>query len=500
MYAYLFITMSQNLFPSSAYAASAVLATTAVVAWFYSKKKRGADAVRRWSYTSHGMAVGTFPARVNLPDPIVNAVMIFKECPRPQEIVDRIVCKMLRYERLNTIYNPNTGRGHACENLDPQDLVRVIKVEASDQGALMKLFDQHMHHPLSEGSRGEFLPWWEFLILQNSGRGPSAVVWRSHHALADGISMVKIVEDIITDLDGNSVSNILPQGMQKKFKIQRSLLDIFLGVLRGLGSFAYMMSGPFDDKTAFCQSKEMVHNRRRRAVCFESVPLHFVKDLKNAAGVSINDVVYTCLSQAIHDYLKEQDDPLLKAKGTSLLCRTLMPMALPVGKSDDKAAILGNRWCFLSADFAVGIEGIMDRLSYVHKSMTKLKQSMLPMFVIGAQNYIAPYLPMVISRSQVFDLFARHSTVFSNVPGPAAPCKFAGYEVMGVQMIFSNVLPQVGIISYRGQLFGNITLDPDAIENSERIPILLSRAFMAMASNLNVDVPQSIRAHAEQEK
>ena len=224
--------------------------------------------------------------------------------------------------------------------------------------------------------------------------------------------MVNIVEDIITDLDGNAMSNILPQGMQKKFKIERSYLDFFSGLFKGLGSFLYMTSGPLDDKTAFCQSKEMVHNRSRSAVCFEPVPLHFVKDLKNAAGVSINDVIYACLSQAVHDYLKEQDDPVLKAKGTSLLCRTLMPIALPGRKANDKATLLGNRWCFLSADFAVGIEGIMDRLSYVHKSMTNLKQGMLPMFVMGAQNYIAPYLPIAISRGQVFDLFARHSTVF----------------------------------------------------------------------------------------
>ena len=71
---------------------------------------------------------------------------------------------------------------------------------------------------------------------------------------------------------------------------------------------------------------------------------------------------------------------------------------------------------------------------------------------------------------------------------------------MGVQMVFSNVLPQVGVISYRGQLFGNITLDPDAIVNSERIPILYSRALVSLASNLNVDVPQSTRHHAKQGK
>jgi diacylglycerol O-acyltransferase / wax synthase len=489
--------MSKDFISSSSYTVSAVLVTSAVVAWLYIKKQRSDDGTKRWSYTSHGMAVGSFPAKANYPDPIINAVMFFQECPRAHEIVNQIVSKMLQYERLNSVYDASTGKSRPCENLDPNDLVRVIKVQGSDQDALMKIVDQQMHHPLSEGSRGELLPWWEFLVLQNTGRGPSAVVWRSHHALADGISMVNIVEDIITDMDGKPVSNILPRSMEKKFKIQRSLVDLVSGIFKGVGSFLYMMSGPFDDKTSFGQAVDMVHNRKRRAVCFQPVPLHFVKDLKNAAGVSLNDIIYTCLSQAIHDYLEEQNDAVLKAKGKSLLCRTLMPIAFPGRDGNRKATLLRNRWCFLSADFGVGIDQIMDRLSFVHKSMTKLKQSMLPMVVIASQNYIAPLLPMSFNRGQVFDLFSRHSTVFSNVPGPASACKFAGYEVIGVQMVFSNLLPQVGVLSYRGQVFGNITLDPEAILNSERIAILFSRAFVTLASNLNVDVPHSIRNHAE---
>jgi diacylglycerol O-acyltransferase / wax synthase len=492
--------MSKDFIPSSSYTVSAVLVTTVVVAWFYSKKpkQRSDNVTRRWSYTSAGMAIGAFPAKANTPDPIINAVMFFQECPRTQEIVNQIVTKMLQYERLNSVYDTITGKSRLCENLDPQDLVRVIKVQGSDQDSLMAIVDQQMHYPLSEGSRGELLPWWEFLVLQNTGRGPSAVVWRSHHALADGISMVNIVEDIITDMDGNPVVNILPRSMEKKFKIQRSFFDIALGIFKGVGSFLYMMSGPFDDKTAFHQAGvDMVHSQKRRAVCFQPVPLHFIKDLKHAAGVSLNDIIYTCLSQAIHDYLEEEDDVVLKVKGKSLLCRALMPMAFPGREGSDKATLLRNRWCFLSADFGVGIDQIMDRLSFVHTSMTKLKQSMLPMVVIASQNYIAPLLPMSLNRGQVLDLFSRHSTVFSNVPGPASACKFAGYEVMGVQMVFSNLIPQVGVLSYRGQVFGNITLDSDATPHSERIPILYSRAFVALGTHLNVDVPYSIRSHAE---
>jgi hypothetical protein len=357
--------MSKDFIPSSSYTVSAVLVTTVVVAWFYSKKpkQRSDNVTRRWSYTSAGMAIGAFPAKANTPDPIINAVMFFQECPRTQEIVNQIVTKMLQYERLNSVYDTITGKSRPCENLDPQDLVRVIKVQGSDEDSLMAIVDQQMHHPLSEGSRGELLPWWEFLVLQNTGRGPSAVVWRSHHALADGISMVNIVEDIITDMDGNPVVNILPRSMEKKFKIQRSFFDIALGIFKGVGSFLYMMSGPFDDKTAFHQAGvDMVHSQKRGRFAFSQCLYTSSRISNMQLEVSLNDIIYTCLSQAIHDYLEEEDDVVLKVKGKSLLCRALMPMAFPGREGSDKATLLRNRWCFLSADFGVGIDQIMDRL------------------------------------------------------------------------------------------------------------------------------------------
>jgi diacylglycerol O-acyltransferase len=489
---------SQNLTPS-VYTAFAGVATTAVAFWLYTKKRRTEEATKRWSYTSQGIAMGSFPAAANHPEPIINAVMLFKECPQVDDLVNQVVSKMLQYDRLNTVYDNATGQGRHCENLDPQELVRVIKVNAAaDHDDLMAMVDQHMNHPLSEGVRGQLLPWWEFLVLQNKGEGPSAVVWRSHHALADGISMVHIVEDIMTDMEGNKITNTLPQGLQKKFKIKRTFLDMILETFKALGSFGYMMSGPFDDRTAFSHAK-MVHNRKRKAVCFEPLPLHFIKELKNVAGVSLNDILYTCISQALHDYLKEQDDPVLRAKGKDLLCRTLMAIALPGPSGKDKATLLRNRWCLLSADFAVGIDDILDRLSHVHKSMTKLKQSMLPMMVIGSQNYIAPFLPLSVAQGQVLGLFSRHSVAFTNVPGPPEPCKLAGCEISGVYMVFSNLLPQISVLSYSGKIFGNITLDPEAIPNSERIPIHLSRALVLLATKLDVDAPLNIRRHAEKQ-
>jgi len=254
-----------------------------------------------------------------------------------------------------------------------------------------------------------------------------------------------------------------------------------------------MMKGPYDDKTAFSHSpdQDMIFQPRRKVICFEPVPLDFVKAMKTAANVSLNDVVYTCISQALHDYLMEQDDPALKEKGTDLLCRTLMALAFPPNAEADKATSLRNQWCFVSADFSIGsTDNVLDRLHHVHESLGQLKTSLVPLLVMTSQNYICPILPLSFNRKEVYGLFTRHSTVFSNVPGPPVPVQFAGHEVHGVQMVFPNLVPQVGLISYRGQIFGNFCLDPVAIPNAHRIPILLTQAYIDLATKLNVPVPK----------
>jgi hypothetical protein len=79
---------------------------------------------------------------------------------------------------------------------------------------------------------------------------------------------------------------------------------------------------------------------------------------------------------------------------------------------------------------------------------------------------------------------------------------FAGHEVQSVQMIHLNLIPQLGFLSYRGLVFGNMCLgmeDGNFMPHRERLPLHLSHAFILLASKLGVDdVPEATRKHAEQ--
>ena len=76
---------------------------------------------------------------------------------------------------------------------------------------------------------------------------------------------------------------------------------------------------------------------------FDRTPLHFIKDLKNAAEISLNDVLLSAWSRAVHEYCEIQECPVLKEKGEKLKYRILMPFGFP-NKSNDPVLALRNTW------------------------------------------------------------------------------------------------------------------------------------------------------------
>ena len=76
---------------------------------------------------------------------------------------------------------------------------------------------------------------------------------------------------------------------------------------------------------------------------FDPIPIDFIKKLKDKAGVSLNDVLLTAWSHAVHQYCHHQKCPVLKQKGSNILHRTLMTYGFPNGTTSPAQA-LQNGW------------------------------------------------------------------------------------------------------------------------------------------------------------
>ena len=101
-------------------------------------------------------------------------------------------------------------------------------------------------------------------------------------------------------------------------------------------------------------------------------------------------------------------------------------------------------------------------------------------------------LPLSLNRKVVFDTFARHSCVLTNVPGPTKKCLFAGKKIKGVQVFVQNLLTQVDLISYAGNVYGNIVYDADKLPDFEVMSKLFYEAMVELAERLNVEVPMKV--------
>ena len=520
---------------------------------------------RSYSFTSQGMVLGVFPDHVQNPETIINAAIFFtttknttntnttmnEGCPSVEDIAKLVVTPMLSYDRLSHIpcKDDQQLRPSKNTNYTPQDLIRTIPIEIPNEywnnaqkdnanqedinDMVYKAIFEHLQDPLTEGRND--LPWWEILVFpvvvpqpnNHVGRLPqSAVVLRIHHSLADGISLVHVFSNIITNLQGEPVQSLLKTTTSKpsstttstssskttttaatikKRPPKKTFLQTIWSLLKETIHVLTLAMSPFDDDIVFRKSIHgtMVHSNNRSYVIFPSIPLSFIKDLKNAANMTVNDILMTAVSQAIYDYCQSQNCPLVtdsttndnttQTKKKPIQCRALLPVALPRPPEElqDKSTALRNYWSLVSTDIGIGCgPDILTRLHYIHDRTSEIKASPRALVQLLIQNSLPNVLPIQLSQQTVYDTFCRHSLVFSNVPGPTEPCLFANKIGRGVQMFYANLIPQIGLLSYAGTVYGNFVLDPNVLPDSQTLATFYAAALSQLADRLHVKTPR----------
>jgi hypothetical protein len=230
------------------------------------------------------------------------------------------------------------------------------------------------------------------------------------------------------------------------------------------------------------------------------VSLAFVKELKNKANVSLNDVILAVFSGAVRRYNIQmgeaqtssgsaEDDTLLRdwtrtSCGRAPVMRALVPFGFPRDPRPDDPDSITNYIAFLSVRLAVGPSTEKDRVSEINKAMTGIKNSMKPFVNLWTVNSLNPKLPRSEQVKLAGGTFARHSVVFSNLPGPEKPVYWGGQEIKCILPSFLNVLPQVILFSYAGKITMSLTVDPDV--RGDIFVECYKEEFRALAEELEI--------------
>ncbi len=348
-------------------------------------------------------------------------------------------------------------------------------------------------------------PLWEAYVIEGLADGRWALLQKTHHATIDGaagVIMLKLFTDEARDTEWKlearewfgeeppsdadmllrAIKNIALnpfRGTRLGLRIVRDLADT-----AGLTDLSQLATQTRDtlgaltnqsDGKAKARSKvnlpitpapptpwnKSVSPHRRFAM--RSTALANLKQLKNATGGTLNDVVMAVCTGALRQYLIEHDalpDAPLRA---------MVPVSIRTGKEEDPWT---NRVSALVAELPTDCDDPVERVSRCREAMMAAKNQfdLIPAEALGQSvDYASPVVATAAIRlvSQLADrVNSPINVVISNVPGPREPLYFAGAKLdayIPVSTISDGVGLNITVHSYGDRMDFGLISDRDLV-------------------------------------
>ncbi len=322
------------------------------------------------------------------------------------------------------------------EDFDPGDhVVAAPGGEPLDGDALAELVASLFAQRLDRS-----LPLWRIDVVPLR-RGRTALVWRIHHALADGTTAMRLARNLLWD-DEPAAARPVPHRATGDDARRRAHLARF--VEHEFGESLHR--SPFDGRIGL-----------RREIAFGSASLPGLHDAaRELAGATLNDAVLSVLAGALRRWAEHRH-------GSLSAIRVKVPVSL-----HSEAEDAGNRDSFFTVPLPLNEPDPVARLAQVHAATAARKadhdaEAMdLLLRELGA---ISPRLEQFINRVERSP--RRFALNVSNVPGPRAPVSVLGAPVGSMHSLAEigrRHALRVAVVSLADRLHFGFCADPALVE------------------------------------
>jgi diacylglycerol O-acyltransferase len=311
-------------------------------------------------------------------------------------------------------------------------------------------------------------PLWETHLIEGLNDGRFAVYFKSHHALVDGVSALRVLSRMLSD-DPDDLSMPPPWApRQRRSKPSRERAGsmpvtalkqalAMAGDVAGMGPALVRTVGrglnEQGGNVSFSAPKTMfnvpVTGARRFAA--QSWPIERIRQVGKACDATVNDVVLTMCSGALRSYLLAEDAlpdaPLI----------AMVPVSLH-GEESGAGDGGGNSVGVVMCNLGTHLDDPVERLQTVHQSMIDGKDAMrgmsqLQMMAMSALGVsplaVYPLLRLDGKMRPPFNL------VISNVPGPRQPMYWNGARLDGLyplSIVLDGQALNITVTSYADEI------------------------------------------------
>lgn len=407
----------------------------------------------------------------------IGAVMICDgPAPSPDELLAHVRSRLhlLPRFRQRLVFPPlHMGRPFWIEDPDfspERQLVRRSLPAPGDEEQFRRTVGEMLAPPLPRDR-----PLWQLGVVEGLAGDRFGLIYRVHHALADGFSAVDIA-GLLFDLEPN------PEPIEERPRVRpgplpprRKLLGrAVTGFVSSLGRFgAWLPRAASRPGETGRRAADGLAGLREVALAMAKpapkLPLngeigperHFMwagwslddfKAIKNALGGTVNDVSLAVCAGALRRLLQEGE---IDTEGLEL--KALVPVSL---RTRDERGLLGNKLSALRGGLPVGIADPVDRLRAVSETMLTLKRSKQ---ALGAEtiwqlnDWFRDFAPPILLAPTASINFSTRifNLLVTNFPGPPTALYILGREMVGIYpvgFLARRHRLAIAIISYNGNV------------------------------------------------
>ncbi len=290
--------------------------------------------------------------------------------------------------------------------------------------------------------------------------GGAALIGRFHHAMADGVSAIRLVGELLWDPAPAPASTAAAPRKAAAQPLQGVAKPGRVAHAREIGGALRRELRPGHD-TALDR-----HIGPDREVAWRAFPLQRLKSIEHRAGegVTVNDVVLATVAGGLRRWL---DDG-----GKSI--RVQVPVSLH--SRDEGEGQIGNRDSFLNVDLPLAEPDALARLLAVNTETSERKLDHDAETLYDFFHAVGRFRPLYEGVTRLTSGPREFALSVSNVPGPRDRPSILGHEVTGL-VSFAEPADRhalrVSVVSLGGDLAFGLCSDPDSIAALDELAVAL---------------------------
>jgi diacylglycerol O-acyltransferase / wax synthase len=301
-------------------------------------------------------------------------------------------------------------------------------------------------------------PLWRLDVLPLTG-DRTAIVGRIHHAMADGVSAIKLAAGLLWDLDAKDSS---PHPATPKPGTPGKADPSPDKPVAGAAEERILVRLPSALWRELRRGRDTTldqHIGPAREVAWSTFPLERLKRIGHGSpeGATVNDVVLAVVAGALRRWLPE-------AGGIAEDLRVQCPVSLHA--REEQEGEMGNRDSFMNVDLPIAEPDPQERLRLINAETSQRKLDHDADALYAFFHALGRFRPLYRGVTRLTSGPREFALSVSNVPGPRNRAVILGHAV---EQFCSFAEPadrhalRISIVSLSGELAFGLCSDPEAI-------------------------------------